>query len=83
MQTFKLGVGAGHHRSMHSPVRLHSIRLVGLPVGGSALKGNALVLCPRAMLWHMGLNLMSRVLVLKHEQNYIRCCFVRKGCNCT
>ena len=72
MQTFKLGVRAGHHRSVHGSVGLHSIRLVGLPVGGSALKGHALVLCPRAMLGHMGLNLMSRVLVLQHEQSFIR-----------
>lgn len=66
MHTLKLGVGAGHNRCMHSPVRLNSICFVSILVGGGALERHTLVLSPGAMLWYMCLDLMSRVLVLQN-----------------
>lgn len=62
--TLKLGVGPGHNRGMHGPVGLHSVRLVGILVGGGALKRHILVLIPGPMLGHMRLYLVGRVLVL-------------------
>lgn len=62
--TLKLGIGPGDNRGVHGPVGLHSVSLVGILVGGGALKGHILVLIPGPMLGHMRLYLMGRVLVL-------------------
>ena len=62
--TLKLGVGPGDNRGVHGPVRLHSVSLVGILVGGGALKWHILVLIPGPMLGHMCLYLVGRILVL-------------------
>ena len=62
--TLKLGVGPGDNRGVHGPVRLHSVSLVGILVGGGALKWHILVLIPGPMLGHMRLYLVGRILVL-------------------
>ena len=72
--TFKLGVGPGHNWGMHGHVRLNSIGLVGVLVGGGSLKWHILVLIPGAMLRHMRLNLMGRVLVLQPHPHASRPC---------
>ena len=50
-------------------MRLNSIGLVGILVGGGSLKGHILVLIPGAMLGHMRLNLVGWVLVLHPYQS--------------
>lgn len=67
VSTFKLGVGPGHNWGVHGSVRLNSIGLVGVLVGGGSLKWHILVLILGSMLRHMRLNLVGRVLVL-HQQ---------------
>ena len=57
---------------MHSPVRLNGMRLVGILVGGGALKWHTLVLILGAMLRHMRLDRVGWVLVLHRGQNNVR-----------
>ena len=76
MLTLKLGLRPGHNRSMHSSVGLNVISLVGIPVGGGALKRHALVLIPGPVLWHMRLDCIGWVLVLHrlHTNNETGLC---------